>query len=984
MNIFKRLIGSLLDKIILIVLFCILFFVFCSKNLNDLGYFIGTVLNNSYCSERQYRYIVYLFTIFNMLYYFICEANLKASLGKYIMGGRCVDLFDNVIDRNTAFNRAIALGLFVFLVLQVKSVISIMTYYDTIIFFFFVIDVSVIFRNRSLIDIVTKTYYKSANEINKEIVNKNNLEDADHAQSMGCSSFESVNNSKETDDNSCETKDTIITNDVVDNDSLQDNNPLSDEEKENSLSDEKNNKTMDNIKSTDEPVKEKKGLKNYIFLLFVISLFICICISSYYAINKVFYLNGLQVLKEYNEKYYTYFDKEKIVVQKNSKFFSKPTQIGSETIENMKNLGPIPDGKPISMFSGDDAADENSSCHYDYYLTTLKLDNLDSNSISIAKYKKLINSFQKKLSDYTNKKVPLTDKFIAINMLPKPIYGNCVTYSALYRNVQSDSLMKVVRSVFFANQRAYILDLWWNPNNDSNYIKNFDIGGIHITKCDPDYDPDNIRDKILANFAPIDVPNYNKSVELLKDKVMVAGMATFVSLMILFIYFCYTKRQVLNGRSTIKTSKFYMFMLSVYIALAAFMVVNTYNAYKTYYDEFYVFHYDGSENERSSIDSEPIKLDCNLLIDPCHKDMGIYLIAVPVLLVFCIIISGSVSRKIWKSNNKTAIYLSLFIFCMIVVNTTLFYVKFNEVINEYIHEDIGIYDLGQRHVKVKYICYTLMINCILFPCAVGLSRIKQLRDFSEIKWIDKYFRYRNVSYTEQKALLAIVIYPLFTICMLPYSGVVLLFVIPILLLFIAIVEIKAVIRWIIKDKEGQYQMKSKQSNAIFKDYYLILDIKSDAADDCVDRAFNKAMAKYNANRGSKMFSKQYVYDLQEAYRVLSSTERLKPEYDEEYQLYLKADKQVYEYTNINTCRDIKTIQDEIHHNNVKSNKVIDYLLKKNAMVLSIFIFLMGLLATYVFIKVEEYQSDSSYQTPTNVKYDEFGNPYIFEEDPSQI
>ena len=278
-----------------------------------------------------------------------------------------------------------------------------------------------------------------------------------------------------------------------------------------------------------------------------------------------------------------------------------------------------------------------------------------------------------------------------------------------------------------------------------------------------------------------------------------------------------------------------------------------------------------------------------------------------------------------------------------------------------------------------------MINCILFPCAVGLTRIKQLRDFSEIKWIDKYFRYRNVSYTEQKALLAIVIYPLFTICMLPYSGVVLLFVIPILLLFIAIVEIKAVIRWIVKDKEGQCQMISKQSTAIFKDYYLILDIKSDAADDCIDRAFNKAMAKYNVNRGSKMFSKQYVYDLQEAYRVLSSTERLKPEYDEEYQLYLKADKQVYEYTNNNINRDIKTIQDEIQQqNNVKQNKVLDYLLKKNAMVLSILIFLIGLLATYVFIKVESCLSDCSDETPTNVKYDEFGNPYIFEEDPSQI
>lgn len=600
-----------------------------------------------------------------MLYYFICEAKLKASLGKYIMGGRCADLFDNVIDRNTAFNRAIALGLFVFLVLQVKSVISIMTYYDTIIFFFFVIDVSVIFRNRSLIDIVTKTYYKSANKINKEIVNKNNLEDADHAQSMGCSSFESINNSKETDDNSCETKDSIITNDVVDNDSLQNDNPLSDEEKENSLSDEKNNKTMDNIKSTDELVKERKGLKNYIFLLFVISLFICICISSYYAINKVFYLNGLQVLKEYNEKYYTYFDKEKIVVQKNSKFFSKPTQIGTETIENMKNWGPIPDGKPISMFSGDDTADKNSSCHYDYYLTTLKLDCLDSNSLSIAKYKKLLNSFQKKLSDYTNEKVSLTHKFIAINMLPKPIYGNCVTYSALYRNVQSDSLMNVVRSVFFANQRAYILEFWCDPDYDSDYIY--------------------IRNQIFANFAPIDVSNYNKSIELLKDKVMVASMATFVFLMILIIYLCYTKHQVSNGRSTIKTGKFYMFMLSVYIALAAFMVVNSYNAYKTYYDDFYAYGY-SSEGARSPIDTEPIKLDCNLLIDPCHKDMGIYLIAVPVLLVFCFIISGSASRKFWKSNNKTAIYLSLFIFCMIVVNTTLFYVKFNDVINEYSHK----------------------------------------------------------------------------------------------------------------------------------------------------------------------------------------------------------------------------------------------------------------------------------------------------------
>lgn len=378
-------------------------------------------------------------------------------------------------------------------------------------------------------------------------------------------------------------------------------------------------------------------------------------------------------------------------------------------------------------------------------------------------------------------------------------------------------------------------------------------------------------------------------------------------------------------------------MLSIYIMLASFIAVSIYYAYMKYVTDFY------------------------------HRDLAIYCIMIYTLFVLSLIVSFSISNKIWKSNNKTAQKLSIFILCMTIINTVIFYLDVNSIFDHKIayDEDWWFY--------FKPIFYTSIANYIVLPCIVSLPNTKPSFSFLIPKWGYRYLSNRNVSNKEKRYLLKFLIIPLFTICMIPFGAYVLLYVIPTLLILVVVLEAKVIAQRTLKQqKKDKIAGKTDTIKAVFKDYYLILDIKSDASDDCIDRAFNKAMAKYNLNRESKIFSKQYVLNLQEAYRVLSSTERLKPEYDAEYELYRKSDKQVYEYTNINVCRDIKTIQEEIHHNNVRHNNVIDYLLKKNAIVLSITIFLIGLLATYAFINVKSHLSYShSYRyVPTN-NYDEY-------------
>ena len=89
-----------------------------------------------------------------------------------------------------------------------------------------------------------------------------------------------------------------------------------------------------------------------------------------------------------------------------------------------------------------------------------------------------------------------------------------------------------------------------------------------------------------------------------------------------------------------------------------------------------------------------------------------------------------------------------------------------------------------------------------------------------------------------------------------------------------------------------------------------------------------------------MYSQQFINNVNEAYRVLSSTNNIKPEYDKEYALYKATNDRTYNFSNPQIEKDIlyiresMTPQQKSHKRNIHVN---------NAIFLSILIFIALLL-----------------------------------------
>ncbi len=99
------------------------------------------------------------FIILNILYYLLSEIFLGASVGKYLMRGRAVDyLLGERITSTDAFKRAIIGGLLMFLAVGLRYLFDV-SYLIVIALFFLIIDISIFFKRRSLIDIMSKVSY---------------------------------------------------------------------------------------------------------------------------------------------------------------------------------------------------------------------------------------------------------------------------------------------------------------------------------------------------------------------------------------------------------------------------------------------------------------------------------------------------------------------------------------------------------------------------------------------------------------------------------------------------------------------------------------------------------------------------------------------------------------------------------------------------------------------------------------------------------
>lgn len=221
MPLFRRLIGSICDKVLIFVSFILGFLAiegiwgatdrgvtylslvcqapseYSNITLNDL-YIIDKGYQLKYSQETDEEIIqkygnadvkgivrnfdltiTFSFILLNILYYLLCEIILSASFGKALLGGKLVDNFCDKINSSDAFKRAAIGALMMSLSVGLRFLLD-SNYIITIVLFFLILDIPIFIRRRSLIDILSKVTYADdlsnthkVNETNEKLLVEN-------------------------------------------------------------------------------------------------------------------------------------------------------------------------------------------------------------------------------------------------------------------------------------------------------------------------------------------------------------------------------------------------------------------------------------------------------------------------------------------------------------------------------------------------------------------------------------------------------------------------------------------------------------------------------------------------------------------------------------------------------------------------------------------------------------------------------------------
>lgn len=200
MSLFRRFVGSIIDKVILISVFVIGYVIISPYEApSKLGSYIGLLKTSpeayEYIDEiKIYKYnsgeynkkvstayqdlvraysepphigstkendlnISFSIIILNLLYFFLSELLLSASLGKRLLGGVLLDSAGDKIGFGKVFSRclwfaALMVGIYYLFQLQIKA-----SNFVVLIIFFLLLDLPVLFTKKSLLDICTGTTY---------------------------------------------------------------------------------------------------------------------------------------------------------------------------------------------------------------------------------------------------------------------------------------------------------------------------------------------------------------------------------------------------------------------------------------------------------------------------------------------------------------------------------------------------------------------------------------------------------------------------------------------------------------------------------------------------------------------------------------------------------------------------------------------------------------------------------------------------------
>ena len=255
---------------------------------------------------------------------------------------------------------------------------------------------------------------------------------------------------------------------------------------------------------------------------------------------------------------------------------------------------------------------------------------------------------------------------------------------------------------------------------------------------------------------------------------------------------------------------------------------------------------------------------------------------------------------------------------------------------------------------------------LLFLCAVGMNiftnmyvvnKAKAENEFDYLipKWLKFYLIKRHITDAEYKSVVVFLLYPFFILGNLPFGICVLGYILPVAILSVILMEVRIFSKWTHEDTNGN-NSNGVEELGVFKDYYLLLDINRDASEMDIDIAFNKAMAKYNSRTDAKLYNEVYKRNIQEAYRVLSSTNRLKPEYDKEFDAYRASNDSEYLYSDERTKRDIMLVQKELRGTLLASKKYDTCAKVHNLVIRAVVIYgvFLAIVSSILFVPVKKH------------------------------
>ncbi|MBR5061422.1 MAG: DnaJ domain-containing protein [Prevotella sp.] len=297
----------------------------------------------------------------------------------------------------------------------------------------------------------------------------------------------------------------------------------------------------------------------------LVILFIGVVVSSYLVTKALLYENPIRI---YSKQHFIFFEDEQISVLKDSPIIGEKQ---NEDITDRREIGPLPDGKFISAYvvEGKDYFDEPYWGMRYVRITYKYKRNFSvydiSNQMSFfenedSAYHRFLNDFESKLSTYKKWRFNPFDNKSDLIKKQFGVYYKKRSDAITYETISQDGI-NTLRSVYFANKKAYVLEI------QSKYKR------IRYANV------------FLSNLTTFNLLNYNKTAV---NKI-ISGFIAFFLFAILLVYICIRHYQRIPIRNLLarKIGKFAFSMTVINVIIVLWIAIKLFwgSNYLLFYSE---------------------------------------------------------------------------------------------------------------------------------------------------------------------------------------------------------------------------------------------------------------------------------------------------------------------------------------------------------------------------------------------------------------